>query len=204
MTGMKGNFFRRGFTIIELLVVVSIISVLTTIIVIAAAGSIKQSRARRAEAMRVALEQAISSYYAQTGRWPSVIEQKAESMDEETYTFTASETDEIFQKVVGKAYGKDGPRSVLVDSSALFVANASNLRNSHKGCFDNHADRNKSNYCGDQKCIGGCDFALAANRNSKHYINFSNMAFGYAGAENGKFCRFWITYNSKTDSVTVK
>ena len=29
------------------------------------------------------------------------------------------------------------------------------------------------------------------------------MAFGYAGPTYGKFCRFWIKYNSKTDSVTV-
>ena len=194
----------RGFTIIELLVVISIIAVLSTIVVIAAQGAIKQSRSRRAAAMRVALEQAVSSYYAQTGKWPDVIERKAEQMDEESYTFSPSETDAIFQKVVGKAFGKDGTRSILVDSSALFVANATKLHNDHKGCFDNHGDRRASNYCGNKGCINGCDFMLAANRNSKSYINFSNMAFGYAGPENGKFCRFWITYNAKTDSVTVK
>ena len=195
---------HRGFTIIELLAVIAIISILSTIVVVAAGGAIKQSRTRRAEAMRAALEQAVSAYYAQVGRWPDVIEQKAESMDEETYTFNPSETDAIFQKVVGKAYGKDGPRSVLVDASALFVANASRLGNNGKGCSDNHSERRKAGYCGDQRCVGGCDFTRAANRNAKGYINFSNMAFGYAGTECGKFCRYWIEYNSKTDSVRVK
>jgi len=204
MTQGNARNARRGFTIIELLVVIAIISVLTTIVVVAAGGAIKQSRSRRAAAMRTALEQAVATYYAQVGKWPDVIEQKAQTMDEETYTFSATETDRIFQQIVGKAYGKSGTRSILVDASALFVANASSLRNNHNGCFDNHADRKASNYCGNQGCIGGRDFQLAANRNSKDYINFSNMAFGYAGPENGKFCRFWITYNAKTDSVTVK
>lgn len=204
MTAMRGQSSGRGFTIVELLVVISIIAILSTIVVIAAGGALKQSRSRRADAMRIALEQAVSAYYAQVGKWPDVIEQKAEAMDEETYTFSPSETDAIFQKVVGKAYGKDGPRSVLVDASALFVANATKLGNNHRGCSDNHTDRRKAGYCGDQRCIGGCDFTLAANRNAKNYVNFSNMAFGYAGKENGKFCRYWIEYNSKTDSVRVK
>lgn len=204
MIGMKVQSSRMGFTVIELLVVISIIAILSTIVTVAAGGAIKQSRSRRAEAMRVALEQAVSSYYAQTGKWPDVIERKAAAMDTETYTFSPSETDAIFQKVVGKAYGKDGPRSILVDASALFVADSQRLRNNHKGCSDNHSDRRKGGYCGDQHCIGGLDFSMAANRNSKHHIGFSNMAFGYAGAEHGKFCRFWVEYNSKTDSVRVK
>ena len=29
------------------------------------------------------------------------------------------------------------------------------------------------------------------------------MAFGYQGPEYGKFCRFWVTYNGRADSVTV-
>lgn len=194
---------RRGFTIIELLTVVGIIAVLATIVVTASAGALRHARARRADAMRVSLEQAISAYYAQEGKWPDVIENYADSADEEIHTFSAQETDKIFQQVVGKAYGKSGARSVLVDASALFVCDSGRLGNGGKGCFDRHGKRNEDNYCGDQRCINGLDFTLAANRNGKHYVNFGNMAFGYAGPTYGKFCRFWIKYNSKTDSVTV-
>jgi len=198
---------KRAFTIIELLTVISIIAILSTIIVIAASGSIKNARANRRDAMRVALEQAIAAYHAQdpNGEWPGAIETKAQNSEEDVCTFTAGETDEIFRKVVGKGFGKSsGARSMLIDASALFVADASKLGNGGKGCYDNHGNKKSSNYCGDKGCIGGIDFTRAANRNSKHHIAFSSMAFGYPGPENGKFCRFWIEYNTKSDSVTVK
>ena len=196
---------RRGFTIVELLMVIAIISVLSTIIIIATAGALKHARANRANAMRVALEQAVNAYYAQVGEWPKGIETKAENATEDICTFSAGETDEILREVVGKAFGKgSGPRSQLIDASALFVANAGRLGNGGKGCFDNHADRRAGNFCGDKRCVNGIDFTLAANRNGKGYVNFSSMAFGYAGPENGKFCRFWIEYNTKSDAVSVK
>jgi len=199
---------KRAFTIVELLTVVGIISILVTIVVVAAQGSIRSARDNRRDAMRNALEQAINAYHAQdpNGRWPGAIEDRAENSDEETCTFTPEETDKIFQEVVGKGFGKSssGGRSMLVDASALFVADSGKLKDGGRGCFDNHANKkNTATYCGDKGCVGGIDFSSAANRNSKHYIQFSSMAFGYQGPENGKFCRFWVEYNTKSDSVTV-
>ena len=40
-------------------------------------------------------------------------------------------------------------------------------------------------------------------KGGKHHIPLSQMSFGYPGKEYGRFCRFWITYNGKTDTVTV-
>ena len=195
---------RRGFTIVELLTVVGIISVLVTIVITAAAGAIRQARTRRADAMCSALQTALTAYYAQEGKWPKVIEDYADRAKEGIHTFSASDTDKIFQEIVGKGFGKaSGRRSTLVDASALFVADKGRLQNGGKGCSDNHGNRHKSNFCGNQHCIAGIDFSLAANRNSKHYINFSNMAFGYQGTVHGKFCRFWVTYNPRTDTVGV-
>lgn len=196
---------KRGFTIIELLVVIAVIAVLMTIVAVAATGSIRSARAKRAAAMATALEQGIAAYYAQEGEWPRNIEQKLDSMESDTYTFTGPEADGIFQDVVGHAYGKGSGKvkSALVDASALFVARSGSLGNSGQGCFDNHGNRRSSTYCGDKGCKGGVDFSLAANRNGKDYIPFNQMAFGYQGPENGKFCRFWVTYNARTDAVSV-
>ena len=196
---------RRGFTIIELLVVIAVIGILGGIVTNAAMGAIRNARGSRANAMRTALEQAITTYYAQEGKWPDAIERKINSgMDDDTYRFSADECDDIFRQVVGKGFGKSGRKSVLVDATALFVARSHQLGNGGKGCFDNHSNRKDSaTYCGNQKCINGVDFSVAVARIGKNHIRFNEMAFGYQGVEAGKFCRFWVTYNGKTDSVTV-
>ena len=192
---------RSGFTIVELLVVIAIIGVLIGIVTTAVASSVKNGRMRRAEAMGRALEQAIAAYYAQEGKWPDAIESRSGNMGNKTsYTFSATEADQIFRDVVRKSVGSSASRP-LVDASALFVANASRVRGD--GCFDVHSDRNSSAYCGDQHCVNGVDFSLASKKDSKVHIPLSSMAFGWQGRTNGKFCRYWITYNSQTDSVKV-
>ena len=194
---------KKGFTIVELMAVTAIIAVLTSIVVVAARGSIRSSREKRATAMAKALQQGIAAFYAQEGKGPQAVESKMSSI-KESYKFTADETDSIFQEVVGKGFGKGGgSRSVLVDASALFVANRSNLKNGGKGCFDNHANRSKDNYCGNQNCSRGIDFSEAVKQGGKHRIPFAQMAFGYPGKINGRFRRFWIIYNARTDSVDV-
>ena len=62
---------KKGFTIVELLVVIGVLAVLMTIVVVAASGVQKGGREKRASAMRSALEQAIAAYYAQEGKWPA-------------------------------------------------------------------------------------------------------------------------------------
>ena len=194
---------KKGFSIVEILVVVAILGILLGIVSSAVVGSVKNGRKRRAEAMCSMLNQAISTYYQQTGRWPSKIESKSGSMGNKSkYTFTGSEADEIVQEIVENSVGKKAER-YLIDASALFVADANKLRNGGNGCFDNHGDRSSTSFCGDQKCINGVDFSMASNPKSKNHIDIGNMAFGYAGTTSGKFCRFWITYHSQTDTVTV-
>lgn len=195
---------KKGFTIVELMAVGAILAVLVSIVVVAANGAMKNAREKRATAMASALQQGINAYYAQEGKWPQAMESKIGSIDDDSYTFSQNETDEIFREVVGKGFGKgSGSRSALVDASALFVANASKLRNGGKGCYDNHADRTESDYCGNQNCVRGIDFTEAVKRGGKHKIPFAQMAFGYQGKVNGRFRRFWIKYNPKTDSVNV-
>ena len=195
---------KKGFTIVELLVVIAIIGVLLGIVTTAATSSVKNARTRRADAMGKALQQAIAAYYAQEGVWPGPIEAKTKSMGDKTkYTFTGDEADQIFREIVKKSVGANASRP-LVDASALFVASADKLKgNGHAGCFDNHSDRNATSYCGDQRCATGVDFSMASKKDSKVKIPVDSMAFGWQGRRYGKFCRFWVTYNSQTDSVTV-
>ena len=197
---------KKGFTLVEMLVVIAVIGILGGIVTTAAVGAIKNGRSKRADAMCVALEQGIAAYYAQEGNWPDAIEKKAQSMDDATYTFTPDEADSIFQDVVGCGFGKGhaSHKAMLVDATALFVCDKSSVGNQQCGCYDNHSNKKeRKTYCAGMGCRNGIDFSEATKKGGKVRIPFSQMAFGFQGPENGKFCRFWITYNGQADSVSV-
>ncbi len=197
---------KKGFTLVEMLVVIAVIGILGGIVTTAAVGAIKNGRSKRADAMCVALEQGIAAYYAQEGNWPDAIEKKAQSMDSATYTFTPDEADSIFQDVVGCGFGKGhaSHKAMLVDATALFVCDKSSVGNQQRGCYDNHSNKKeRRTYCAGMGCRNGIDFSEATKKGGKVRIPFSQMAFGFQGPENGKFCRFWITYNGQADSVSV-
>ena len=194
---------KKAFTIVELLVVVAIIGILLGLVTMAANGALKNARAKRTKAMCAILQQAVNSYYAKKGEWPGKIEECARNMgDKETYTLTGSEADTVFREVVKASVGANATMQLL-DASGLFVADSGKLKNGGNGCFDNHGDTSDSNtFCGNQHCIGGVDFSMAVKRGSRH-VPIDKMAFGYQGSEYGKFCRYWITYNGRTDSIVV-
>lgn len=192
---------KKAFSIVELLVVIAVISVLATITVVAASGAISQARDKRAEAMRTVLEQAIAAYYAQEGKWPDAIEtalNSAGAADEVQLDNDA--TDKVFRQIVGRAY--EGG-TVLVDASGLYVCESSNCGNSNRGCWDNHKYPDAPGYCGDKHCRVGTEFTEAVKKGSRRHIALQAMAFGYQGTEYGKFRRFHLVYNVKTDSVKV-
>jgi len=194
---------RKGFTIVELLVVIAIIGILIGIVSAASVGAVRNGRAKRATAMCSVLNQAIASYYAQKGEWPAAIENHARNMGEnETVTLTPDEADSVFREIVKASVGS-GATMQLVDAHALFVADASKLKNNGEGCYGNHSEDTYDTYCGKKNCINGIDFATATKVGSKKNIPVGSMAFGYQSTKEGRFSRFWIVYNGRTDAVTV-
>ena len=172
---------RSGFTIVEMLAVIGVIAVLLSIIVVAAQGSIKSSRSKRGDVMRHAMEQAVAAYYAQEGRWPSLIE-SADTEGTDTVEFRDAQADQIFREVVGKGFGNGGRKSMLIDASALFVCDAGSA-NSAKA--------------------HGYEFTEVTGSGAKQRIALSQMAFGFQDPGTGRFRRFYLTYNCRTDAVKV-
>lgn len=173
---------RKGFTLIELMAVVAVIGILITIVSVAATATIKSSREKRCDSMRSVLEQGIAAYYAQEGKWPQAIESALAASNEDVIKLNQSQADSVFRDVVGKGFGKKGTRSMLVDASGLFVCRSSSLSGSHPR---------------------GVEFTLAAAKNGKYAIPLAQMVFGYADPGSGTFRPFSISYNTRTDAVTV-
>ena len=61
---------KRGFTIVEMLMVIAVLAVLMGIVSTAASSVIRKSRVRKNEALRSALQAGIATYCQQEGFWP--------------------------------------------------------------------------------------------------------------------------------------
>jgi len=72
---------RRGFTLVELLVVVAILGILGTIAIQNVTGHIAKTRITAAEAGVRALQEACTTYYIQRKKLPTSLEQLVEGDD---------------------------------------------------------------------------------------------------------------------------
>jgi len=169
---------RRGFTIVELLMVVGIISVLVTITFSAVSGSMKRARSQKASALCALVEQGVATYYAQKGEWP--VEPGDPDNNSDVYTFTASQVRETVKKVVEETK-KNNP---MMDVSGLFVSTSS-------------GELGSRGY--------GMDFMTAIHGSKKNAkkIKLAQMYFGYPCPGTGYFRRFKMTYSPATDKVAV-
>jgi len=174
---------RRGFTLVELMIVVAVIAVLLTIVTTAASNAIHSSREKRTEAMRVAFQNAITTYQASdsSGLWPSPVQSAAEGA--KTTVLTEDEAQRTFRIIVQKATGASGSMLPLIDPHGLVVA--------PDGATD-----------GKTRGIS-YDDARQGDGHHRQGITTDKMLFGYQNAGSGAFYRFNIIYHAETDSITV-
>ena len=181
---------RKGFTIVELLMVVGILSVLITIVTTAAAGAVKQARARKADALVAMVNSGIATYYAQKDEWPDFesegrtgdYEMSGGSTDTDRYVLTDSECDKVMRELIKTSVGTAG--NPLIDITGLFVAR-SGVVNSQ---------------------TVGMDFMVALRgdkKKSPRKMKVSEMMFGYPDSDTGRFRRFKMVYSIPTDQLTV-
>lgn len=175
------NAVRKGFTIVEMLMVLGIIAVLLGLVTSAATSAIKHARDHKASACQQIIQAGIASYRAQLGEWPGRLKSLSENgvpNNKRYYTLETSEYDQVISEVVKESVNGNG--TPLMDVNGLIVAPKSS-----NGSW-------------------GIEFREAVKKQKKHggKIKVSDMAFGYQDSS-GHFHRFTITYNPDADNVTV-
>ncbi len=113
---------RRGFTIIELLVVVSIMAVVATLATGAAIKSVKQSRNKRIIVMAKSLEMSLVNFRALYGRWPvdfyaDKYKKDGDEKDDKIVLKGAVKNAEVFKEILDAVKNN----RALLDTSTLMT-----------------------------------------------------------------------------------
>lgn len=178
---------KKGFTIVELLMVIGIIGVLLGIVTTAASSSVKMARSRKADALCRLVETGLATYYAQNDKWPVSFEGKRGNSKDaygddnpDVYELTGSEVRECVKALVEETR-KNNP---IIDVSGLFVSRS-------------------PGESGDRSY--GLDFlqAIHGTRKSAKKMKVAEMYFGYPTTENGWFRRFRMRYSLPGDTIMV-
>ncbi len=111
---------RRGFTILELLIVVSIIAIIATLAIGAAIKSVKQARNRRVDTMARGLEIALANYRAQENTWPFSIDDFVQDQnDRSRYWIHGKNNAKAFKKLYDGSGGQK--KSAYLEASSYLV-----------------------------------------------------------------------------------
>ncbi len=190
---------KKGFTIVELMMVVGIIIILMGVVTTAAAQSIRASRGRRADALCALVKAGMNAYYARYDEWPGSIgsriangsinsggnnEGVGGSTDNDKYVLSGTEVRSCVKALVDET--KNG--NPVMDISGLYVSR-----------FQGELSGNKV------RKAAGMDFmsAIHGTRSSKTKMKTSEMYFGYPDPSTGYFLRFKMVYSIPTDQFSV-
>lgn len=188
---------KRGFTIVELLMVIGIIAVLMGIVTTAASTSIKSSRTQKANALCALVEAGLATYREQKGEWPvdlptqrSNNEGPGGKNDPDKIVLTADEVRKSVLKLIDEAKISNP----MMDISGLFVSRSDGEPN---GLGSNSEITFKPAY--------GLDFfsAVHGTKLSKKRMKTAEMYFGYPDPESGYFVRFKMVYSIPGDVIKV-
>ena len=192
---------KRGFTIVELMMVCGIIAILMGIVTTAASSSIKSSRRQKADALCALVQAGLSTYREQKGAWPVNLptsrtnnEGPGGKTDPDKIVLTGEEVRECVRKLVHEAK-LDNP---MMDISGLFVSRQDGeLQGGGTGIGGANKGRAKAAY--------GLDFmqAIRGTKRSQKRMKVSEMYFGYPDPDTGYFRRFKMVYSIPTDTITV-
>lgn len=189
---------RKGFTIVELLMVIGIIAVLMGIITTAASSSIRSSRTQKAKALCTIVQTALATYREQKGEWPINMptsransEGGSNNNNADIVVLNGAEVRACVKALVDETK-KNNP---MMDISGLFVS-----RQDGELAGGQTSDGTKK-----IKPAFGLDFlqAIHGTRESGRKMKSSEMYFGYPDPETGYFLRFKMTYSIPTDQLSV-
>ena len=190
---------KKGFTIVELMLVVGVITVLMGIVTTAAAQSIRAARGRRADALCALVQAGMNAYYARYDKWPGTVggliasgqidtrgnqEAADRTSDDAQYVLNGTEVKSCMLDLIEET--KRG--TPVMDISGLFVSTA-------EGEMSGNRVRKAQ----------GLDFmsAIHGTRTSPEKMKTVKMFFGYPDPQTGYFLRFKMVYSIPTDQFTV-
>ena len=145
---------KKGFTIVELLMVIAILAVLLGIVTTAATASIRQSRERQAKAMQNTLQGGIAAYRARKGKWPSKLEDWAEKPPNKGTLgyLSKGDYDKVMHTLLNASSGKSSKSRVMDPVGLAVIPTGGN-----SGKLD---------------CL---DFRTVTTKNNKHANEWSQM-----------------------------
>lgn len=170
---------KRGFTIVELLMVIAVIAVLISITTSSVLGAMKRAREQRASVLCELVRQGFCTYYAQKGEWPWG--DKTSVGEDDYYWLTESEVRDAVFKLVKESKN----HNPMMDISGLYVSTQS-------------GEPGMRHY--------GMDFMTAVRGSKQHpeKIPASRLHYGYPESDHGYFRRFIVKYSPVTDQVVVR
>ena len=176
---------KKGFTIVELLMVIGIIAVLMGIITTAASSSIKQSRARKTDVLCQLVEAGLATYYEQRGQWPASIPTSSDPKDDPQDPDQIVFDGKAVQSFVRELVKESASGNPMMDISGLFVSRSQGEKDSGPAY--------------------GLDFmqAVRGTKKSPKRMTLGEMYFGYPDEETGWFRRFKMVYSVPSDTIRV-